>query len=53
MGILIKAKLKSLNSNHLPELWLPLKNDSFTLVNGKLVTKPMVHKRTIKPFIFI
>ena len=53
MGIFTKAKLKSLNPNHLPEWWLPLTDDNFILVDGKLVIKPMVHKRTIKPLIFI
>ena len=53
MGVFTKAKLKSLNPNHLPESWLLLTEDNFILVDGKLVIKPMVHKRTIKPLIFI
>ena len=53
MGVFTKAKLKSLNSNHLPKSWSPLTDDNFILVDGKLVIKSMVHKRTIKPLIFI
>lgn len=53
MGVLTKAKIKSINPNHLPKSWLKLPDDNFVLVDGRLVKKPMVHKRTIKPLIFI
>jgi hypothetical protein len=53
MGVFTKAKLKSLNPNHLPESWSKLDDNNFILIDGKLVLKPMVHKRTIKPLIFI
>lgn len=53
MGVFTKAKLKSVNPDHLPDWWLPLDDSNFILVDGKLVIKPLVPKRTIKPLIFI
>lgn len=53
MGLFTKAKLKSLNFDYLPDWWSPLSGDDFILVNGKLVIKPLVPKKTIKPLIFI
>lgn len=53
MGILTKAKLKSLNPNLLPEEWLNYGHDDFIIINGKLKLKPLSHRRLIKPLIFI
>jgi hypothetical protein len=53
MGILTKAKLKSINPDLLPKKWLGYDHSDFILVDGKLVLKPMSHKRLIKPLIFI
>ncbi len=53
MGILTKAKLKSLNPDLLPKEWLTYNHNDFTLIDGKLRLKPLSHKRIIKPLIFI
>ena len=53
MGILTKAKLKSLNPDFLPKEWLSYDHDDFILVCGKLQLKPLSHKRIVKPLIFI
>ena len=52
MGILTKAKLKSLNPI-LVEKWLPYNHDHFKIDAGKLVLRPVSHKRILKPLIFI
>jgi len=53
MGIITKSKLKSLNINYLPKSWQKLSDNELILIDGKLVVKPLVPKRTIKQFIFI
>ena len=53
MGILTKAKLKSLNTNLMPKEWLNYSHNDFTLVDGKLRLKPLSHRRFVKPLIFI
>jgi hypothetical protein len=53
MGILTKAKLKSLNQNSLPKEWLSYDHNDFILVGGRLQLKPLSHRRIIKPLIFI
>lgn len=53
MGILTKAKLKSMNPDLLPKEWLNHSHDDFIIIDGKLKLKPLLHRRLVKPVIFI